>query len=81
VKPTHPHEFPEVLTVPTLRGDIWRPSILSGRTGSLRTRSSHTTVRTVPYTAVRSESYGDPGGYALVSLKEAVKSKFVKVAV
>jgi len=56
-------------------------AILSGRTGSLRTRSSHTTVRTVPYTAVRSESYGDSCGCALVSLKEAVKSELVEMAV
>ena len=50
---------------------------LSGRTGPLRARSPHTTVRTVPYTAVRSESDGDP----LVGLKKAEESEFVEVAV
>jgi hypothetical protein len=50
---------------------------LSGRTGSLRTRSSHTTVRTVPYTAVQSESDGGP----LMGLKEVEESESVEMAV
>ena len=50
---------------------------LSGRTGSLRTRSSHTTVRTVPYTAVQNESDGGP----LVGLKKTEEAEFVEMAV
>ena len=49
----------------------------SGRTGSLRTRSSHTTVRTVPYTAVQNESDGGP----LVGLKKTEEAEFVEMAV
>ena len=54
-------------------------ALLSGRTGALRTRSSHTTVRTVPYTAIRGKSYGACGPF--VSMKKAVESEFVKMAV
>ena len=42
----------------------------------MRARSPHTTVRTVPYTAVQSESDGDP----LVSLRAPVSSSPVAVA-
>ena len=56
---------------------------MDGTIGSARALAdpaSHTTVRTVPYTAVRGES-DEVGVPALVCLQEAEEPEFVEMAV